>query len=361
MSRRLVIAIDARVFEKDIINGYTMYLVFLISNLRKSNVNIILVSSKPIVFSNSLIKNLPNSIIPGNHMLHWEQLSLPKFLRAHDFDYYLATTNLGLPLLYWGKTKLLLTINDLIPLKYPRYYLIPRPKYMIYYLISVFISVLKAKHIFTISEASKNDLKRLFPWKDIIVTLIDLPKPAKINVKKRNQFIYIGGVDPRKKIENLIKAFAEFAKSHPDYKLVLLGRGYEIFTDLIESLEIKKNIVITGFVSENNKNKYLQQSLALVYPSLYEGYGLAIAEAFLADIPVIAGRAGSQTEIGGKGVLYIDPTSVTSIKKAMQRVINENVRRKLAVARANQVKRLFGDDINKQMQKLIDVLGKGKK
>jgi alpha-1,3-rhamnosyl/mannosyltransferase len=91
--------------------------------------------------------------------------------------------------------------------------------------------------------------------------------------------------------------------------------------------------------------KLIAESAALVYPSLYEGYGLAIAEGFMAGVPVVAGRGGSQAEVGGPGVYYIDPLDVHAIALAMEAVLTPNTRAELAKGRASQSAVIFGPQI----------------
>nr|WP_233151106.1 glycosyltransferase [Sphingomonas sp. BT553] len=142
----------------------------------------------------------------------------------------------------------------------------------------------------------------------------------------RHQFVYIGGIDARKKVDVLLHGFARFVHHHPGYRLVLVGSNYTALAPLIADLGLDAHVELTGYVDHLTKFQILSESVAMVYPSLYEGYGMAIAEGFQAGIPVVAGRGGSQEEIGGAGVRQIDPLSPGDIDAAMQEMLDPEVR-----------------------------------
>jgi glycosyltransferase involved in cell wall biosynthesis len=247
-----------------------------------------------------------------------------------DYDVYFAAANRGLPLRSVGRTKLAFGLLDVIPLLFPRLYLFRHKFYHIRRdLPSMLLSLWRADEVITISEASARDIKRLFPRKRITPILIRLGGKVMTASMPKKQFIYVGGNDPRKRIDSLVRAFAVFHASHPDFKLVLLGKGYEPFNDLIKHLQIDFAIDQPGYVNETTKWRLLSESQAVVYPSLYEGYGLAIGEAFLAGVPVICGKGGAQREVGGDAALYIDPMGPASITTAMEQVLDQSERARL--------------------------------
>jgi glycosyltransferase involved in cell wall biosynthesis len=89
----------------------------------------------------------------------------------------------------------------------------------------------------------------------------------------------------------------------------------------------------------------------LVYPSLYEGYGLVIAEGFAAKTPVIAGQGGSQAEIGGNAVRYINPTDANDIAAAMSEVLEPTIASALVAAGTKQLAALRDPAVT---QRLVD-------
>ena len=76
--------------------------------------------------------------------------------------------------------------------------------------------------------------------------------------------------------------------------------------------------VVTGFVSDDEKWDYLVHAQAVLYPSSYEGFGLVATEAFAAGVPLVSGTGGALGEVGGKGAIFVDPTSVDSIVQGLR-------------------------------------------
>ena len=120
----------------------------------------------------------------------------------------------------------------------------------------------------------------------------------------------------------LLHGYALFRRDHPGYRLVLVGSNYRDVEPLLDELALRSDVVLTGYVDHDRKFHILGESLAMVYPSLYEGYGMAIAEGFQAGIPVIAGRGGAQGEVGGSGARPIDPLSPPDIAAAMAEMLD---------------------------------------
>src|SRR5690606_8901964 len=100
---------------------------------------------------------------------------------------------------------------------------------------------------------------------------------------KRNQYIlYVGTIQPRKNIQTLIRAFEIFAKSHPEFKLVITGKKGWLFEETIEeakALQEKGQIILTGYESDENVVTLYKNAYCYTLPSLYEGFGIPVLEA----------------------------------------------------------------------------------
>jgi glycosyltransferase involved in cell wall biosynthesis len=339
------VAIDARPLAGGY-RGYTSYLISIIEPLLEAGFDITLLTNEALNPAHEVVKRCRVEQFGSAKAWAWEQVDVPRYLDREHHDIYLVGTNKGLP---WRKrkgTRYILALLDVIPFKFPRIYL--KPHYIVRELrpVSFLISIVRADELITISEASARDVQAIFhrPAKALLMWLPPL-KPQKTEPKK--QFFYVGGVDARKRVDVLLVAFAEFSKRHPDYHLVLIGKGYEVFNDLVGELKLKDKVTMTGYVDEDTKMRLIGESQAFVYPSLYEGYGLVIAEGFQAGVPGIAGPGGSQAEIGGEGVIYIDPTRPADVDAAMEQILDPQERAKLEAGMAQQVKKLFGSHIAK--------------
>lgn len=341
------IAIDGRPFIGGY-SGYTTYLESIILPLIGAGWQVTLLTNKPLNPIHVVQAQCEVAMFGSERPSLWEQLSVPEYLRSHEHEVYLVGTNKGLPWRKHRRTTYVLGLLDIIPYKFPRAYL-TRPGYWLRELrpVAQLISVLRTDRLVSISECSAQDIQKLF-HRHATPLLLRLEREAapKPPAEPKPQFVYVGGVDGRKRIGELLRAFAEFHAKHSTFRLVLIGKGYaEHYGDLMDELHIRDAIELTGFVDQATKLKIMSESTALVYPSQYEGYGLAIAEGFMADVPVVAGPGGSQAEVGGEAVFYIDPLDPASIAEGMRATLRPEVRQQLAKARQIQSQKLFGPQV----------------
>jgi glycosyltransferase involved in cell wall biosynthesis len=340
------IAVDGRAFAGPP-NGYTTYTGSIARVLRSQGFDVTLLTDREPSTDFEEIRELPVRVLPGKSGWAWEQSPLRRHLREREYDVYFAGTNRGLPLRSVGRTKLVLGLLDLIPLRFPRLYVFrSRGLYLRRELVPMLSSGLRADAILTISRASARDVKRLFPHKPVTPIWIRLPRPAPVSTPRRREFVYVGGNDPRKRIDNLLRGFARFAEQRDDYRLILIGGGYDVFDPLVATLNIA--VEKRGYVDRATRDTLIAGSAAVVYPSLHEGFGLAIAEALLAGVPVIAGTGGAQAEVGGEAAVYADPRSPEELARAMKRVIDPAVRERLDTAITKQAAKLSDPAIEEQ-------------
>jgi glycosyltransferase involved in cell wall biosynthesis len=136
----------------------------------------------------------------------------------------------------------------------------------------------------------------------------------------RPYFIYVGTLEPRKNIERMLDAFA--LSKLPHHFLLVGSRGWkdEIVINKIRKLSNVR--VLTGVPNRDMPSLYAGAS-ALVFVSLYEGFGLPVVEAMACGCPVIASCTTSIPEVGGNAVLYVDPYHVGCISRAMRDVVKK--------------------------------------
>jgi glycosyltransferase involved in cell wall biosynthesis len=348
------LVIDGRPFQGGY-SGYTTYLVSIIEPLLERGFEITLLTRGALNPAHTVAKRCIVVQLPAARDWLWEQRVVPRHLAQTRPDLYLAGANKGLP---WRKnrhTRYVLGLLDVIPYKFPRFYLTSL-RFIVKELrpVAQLISVLRADAIITISAQSAVDIQALFRRPATSLLLRLKPKPVRAASESKPQFVYVGGVDRRKKVDVLLRAFAMFKSQHPEYNLMLIGRGYQAFDSLMAELGVSEAVVKTGFVDEDTKFRLIAESTALVYPSLYEGYGLAIAEGFMAGVPVVAGAGGSQAEVGGEGVILVDPTSQAEIAAAMEQTLDETVRTQLAKGRWKQWPVIFGDAVENRIGQFFE-------
>ena len=144
-------------------------------------------------------------------------------------------------------------------------------------------------------------------------------------------FLHVGVLEKRKNITTLLEAFALVHKNNPSFKLVLVGNtpvkdklnDAPSIDATINRLQIKEAIVRLGYLDAENLASIYQSAFGYVFPSLNEGFGLPVLEAFNAGIPVICSNNSALPEVAGDAALYFDPMNVTQLAQVMQQIISD--------------------------------------
>ena len=246
--------------------------------------------------------------------LVWDQYDLPRFLHKRSFDLYWAPSNNGMPFLPVKKTGRISTTHDLVPLKLPKMHLFHRPLFAFPYLVWTSAAMLRSDTILTVSESSAHDIWCAFRRRATVIPPVfgDLPSSAPaellpVDIKNTTYIVYNGGLDRRKNVPNLLSGFAIAAREWQGLRLVLVGGGYTTFDSAIENLGISEKVVRTGYVDEETRWAIIKAAVAMAYPSLYEGFGLPLLEAFAVGTPVLTAANSSLPEVAGDAAVYVDP------------------------------------------------------
>ncbi len=154
-------------------------------------------------------------------------------------------------------------------------------------------------------------------------------------------FLFVGTLQPRKNIQRLVQAFARWQSEQngDETALVLAGGKGWLYND--GWLEGARNVRLTGYIDEADKAGLLRGAIALVFPSLYEGFGFPALEAMYAGTAVIASKTSSLGEIVADAGLLVDPLRVTEIAEAMSRCSADDKLRKELIQRGRQRARRF--------------------
>lgn len=197
-----------------------------------------------------------------------------------------------------------------------------------------------ADHVITISEFSKSDLVSYFDLPETKISVIPLgvdqrwfvkPVPeALYMIRTRyrlpdNFFVFVGTLQPRKNLARIIDAHRALPeairRSHP---LLIIGREGRQCSDILDRLRSADPLVRwLKYVPAEDLPGILRCASALVFPSLYEGFGLPVLEAFAAELPVITSNTTSLPEVAGGAALLVDPCSTENIAWAMQALIED--------------------------------------
>lgn len=263
----------------------------------------------------------------------------------------------SIPLTY--PKKVVYTVHDLAIFKHPEWF----PSSFISRNVLVPQTLRKADGIIAVSNSTAKDLKQLFNINSKKVTTIHhgfdvqkipLKRRASETLEKfklpKRYFLFVGTLEPRKNVENLMRAFKVFLEKTPsanDLVLVLAGQyGYHsehVMQEMLD-LKLKRSIRYLGYISHNEKIELLKHATAFTFPTLYEGFGLPVLEALALGVPVITSATSSLPEITGKAALLVDPKNVNDIARAMKDVATKPaIAERLALAGPKQANQFSWD------------------
>ncbi|MBR8830939.1 MAG: D-inositol-3-phosphate glycosyltransferase [Chroococcopsis gigantea SAG 12.99] len=257
--------------------------------------------------------------------LLWTQLQLPRIYTGRKASLLFSPVPEA-PL--GNKTRYVVTVYDLIPLRFPKFS--PLTFYSRYYLPRVLRG---AEHIICISQCTKQDLMDYFgiPGEKMSVIMLGYDRShfIPLSLPTLPYFLYLGRYDPHKNISRLITAFSRISG---DYELILIGAFDPRFTPglqrQVKELGLESRVKFLDYVSYQDLPRYINQALALVYPSLWEGFGLPLLEAMACGIPVITSNLSSLPEVvGGAGIL-VNPHETKEITGAMAMIGKDGEARK---------------------------------
>jgi glycosyltransferase involved in cell wall biosynthesis len=249
----------------------------------------------------------------------------------------------------------LLTVYDLMW----KYYLDADQKSLKnrYFSFSVPLSLKRTGAIITISRFIARQTEDVFPFTrgKIFPVVLACPTEKKIApdsnaaFEKKYPFPFIFSVTtslPHKNLPLLLQAFHMLKKSglFPG-KLIVCGQLKGDFhwrtIDFIAHHNLQNEVLLSGFISDEEKQFLFKRSTLFVFPSLYEGFGLPILEAMRAGTPVVAARAASLPEVGGEACIYFDPFSADGLQAAMAGALSdENLRGRLIAKGRERVNEL---------------------
>ena len=243
--------------------------------------------------------------------------------------------------LYSG-CRYIVTVHDLIPLRFFQRFSKLRA-YFRYYIPQV---LKQAEHIICDSQATLEDVANFFQISAKKMTAVPLACDKNnfryLDLPTKNYFLYTGRHDPYKNLERLIAAFANLP-DRANCELWLAGPPNAYTPQLIEQvagLGLKSSVKFLGYVSYTELPVLMNQAIALVFPTLWEGFGLPILEAMACGTPVITSNISSMPEVAGNAALLVNPYSIGEIAEAMQTVAtNSQVRSNLKTASLAQADR----------------------
>jgi glycosyltransferase involved in cell wall biosynthesis len=288
---------------------------------------------------------VPHNLTPAHSTkghfdrLLWTQFKLPtiyKQLRSQLLFSPLPEAPL------YTKCHFVVMSHDLIPLRFPKRFS-PLTPYHRYYVPEV---LKQAQHIICNSQATAKDIIDFYQIPGSKITPIPLAHDRThfrhLNLPTRNYFLYIGRQDPYKNLQRLISAFAALPNNN-DYQLWLAGPTDQRYTPLLEmqvaELGITNQVKFLEYVNYQELPTIINGAIALVFPSLWEGFGFPVLEAMACGTPVITSNLSSLPEVAGDAAILVNPYNIAEITAAMRMIATDSkLRSQLSqqgIARAN--------------------------
>jgi len=305
---------------------------------------------------------------PARHPILWYcwfEWALPTALRKYQPDVFLSPDNY---LSLKTSIKTVMITHDLAHLHYPDEIPLLTKKFYDYY-VPKYIE--KAHRIISVSAFTKADIIKQYGTPANKIQVIhnactaqfqSLDDQTKLEIKatyaaKQDYFFYIGSINPRKNIQRLIQAFDQFkAKTNSPMKLLLGGRlAWQSgpVKETFDQARYKSDIELLGYIEEATLPKMIATAKALVYVSLFEGFGLPILEALHCETPVITSNTTSMPEVAGDAALLVNPKSVEEIALAMEHILDPQLAKELIEAGKQQRQKFNWD---KSAQEVYEVL-----
>ncbi len=309
---------------------------------------------------------IPNNLTPSHgkkghfNRLVWTQFQLPKIYK--ELKASLLFSPIPEAPLY-QKTRNIIMVHDLIPLRFPHW-----NSALTQYFRWWFPEVLRqSEHIICNSQATANDLIDLFQIPSHKITPILLAYNAKhfcklenltpLNPSSKPYFLYLGRHDPHKNLTRLLTAFSQLSQCQ-DYQLWLAGPTDKRYTPKLaaqaQELGIENQVKFLDYVSYQQLPILLNQAFALVFPSLWEGFGFPVIEAMGCGIPVITSNLSSLPEVSGDAAILVNPYQVEELTNAMQILIqDEKMRSQLITKSLEQAKQFSWEKTGLETQSVL--------
>lgn len=310
---------------------------------------------------------------PGR--LIWENIELPGLAKRDKVDVlhvpaFAAPVNKPAPLV--------VTVHDLIGKVFPNQSGWPSRFYWGQWLPNSFRN---ADRIIADSENTKKDIIKHLAMSEGKIRII-YPSghesfsphllPEKIDEVKRKlgirekYFLFVGTIEPRKNLTRVIEAFLQFKKnqkSGTNYQLAVVGSQAfahgKVFRDMLHRFGAQQeDVLYSSYIAHEDLNALYQGAVALLFPSLYEGWGLPVLEAMACGTPVLTSNTSSLPEVAGDAALLVDPYDVDAICSGIKRLTDDTALwEQLVVRGLRRVKKFSWKQTAEQTLEVYQSLG----
>ncbi len=278
------------------------------TNFNLSNVNII-----SIPFTNILFRLL------------W---FFPRMQKKYKLDYFHSQYIFPFPM----HSKGIITIHDILFETHPEFFTF---LFKIRSKVLIRLAAKKAKHIFTVSNYTKNTIVQLYKISENKITVIYNAVSDRYNTSYRAKellnhlgleykkyILTVGRNDPRKNFKTLLKAFSQLPKNTPPL-VIISNSNIKNLTNTVNKFNLTKRVKVLSSISDKELPIFYQNALIFIYPSYAEGFGMPILEAMASGTCVIASKTTAMLEIADGSALLINPDDPKELEEAIKSVISD--------------------------------------
>lgn len=306
-------------------------------------------------------------ILPGRNLTGaaghvWEQLQLPLCLRGNERLW--SPANSGPAMV----RRQILTIQDLSPVDHPEWF---RPWFSRWYRWMWAILARRVESIVVPSEFTRQRVIGKYHLPGERVSIVPGGVSAAFQPVSRassaviveryhlpaRYFLFVGTLQPRKNLRRLLSAWVQIARDYPKLELLVIGPRGEVFAEQ-ESGNVQTNVRYLGYVPDEHLPALYSSAFALVYPSLYEGFGLPVLEAMACGVPVIASDIAPLRELVGQAGLLVKVDHADSLVDGIRALVESpNLRMTLGSNGIRRAQSYTWDRAAQKMQQIIHGLG----
>ncbi len=337
------IALNATIIE-DKPRGLGIYAINVLTRLLPQIENPVVFTAHPENLKSSVshIKRVNGWVRPASGKLNrkfaaalrffWTQIVLPLTTLGGRIDIYYSPTQHGLIWLPKGSSQVV-TVHDLLPLQYPSL----RRHQQLYYKVFLPLVLKKSAAIITVSESTKRDLIQFYDYPAERIHVIyngydqDTFKPSDNTVSDGKYFLVVNAHHPYKNAQAVLDAYKNLADSLEHELIIMAPEPDSRYVRELKSSAslhgLEKRVHFKCYVDSKELVELYRGATALVYPSLYEGFGLPPLEAMACGCPVIVSSTSSLPEVCGSAAYSVNPHDTAAISGAMFKVATDKALR----------------------------------
>jgi glycosyltransferase involved in cell wall biosynthesis len=365
---RVIILADPLDNQKAGIYTYTRMLVSSLAKTDNQDEYFILRRRRDKTFPSERQIVVRNFRFPGYAALRMF-LIIPFIIRRLKPDIVVEPAHFG-PFNLPRRIRRVTVIHDLTPVLFPRFHRLHSQLLQRIFLRPI---LRRASMVITNSRHTSKDVAEYCPgvaaktrhiYLGIDKNLAEAGKDASIEhiTGGRRYFLFTGTIEPRKNLVSLLEAYRIYREMslRDDLLVIAGGKGWKsgAFFNKLKQHAFRHDIIMAGYVDRGTLGALYRHALALVYPSLYEGFGLPVAEAMSCGTPCLLSSNSSLPEVGGEAALYFDPLEPEDIADSMNRIASDiKLRGSLGEKATGQAGRfswdLYVEEFDNELRKLL--------